>query len=1194
MNSNLKQVKIRLSHVRRRLILQYTLKILCVSLSIGLVWAILILYGIAQGWRGSLVLWNIYGCVLLPVMSLSVSIFFYYRRWSSDLSIAHYLEAYDPYFKDALMTCVDAIDQKEIGGHEFITVLASRTSNYMNTIALNQWVPWRVLRKSALILVMIITLSGGAWSASDLALQQAWQTLIQKPEWVTHKISHMPLIGDIRLMLYPPAYTQLPPKAIDYGSGDFEAFIGSRVRLEATSIMPCQQAKIIWGDLKDPIHKKNKSNHSNQVANQIDTHSHVTDQDNTQVLPNRTALPLTVLERIVSGDFNIDHSEKWRISLVDLQGVQWLESSYRQIMVKLDRVPKVKITNLQSGTKIDPQKDLDLEVMAHDDFGLTQASIAIALAHDMEHPEVIPMQVTPAKKWKLVDRLDLRMIQAQGGDKIAIWVEVTDNKAVGDGPQKVQSEVIFLEVDSPQQEHTEILDALRENMEQQLNALADRLELDQKKDQEGQPIYLQELSNQVKDETEVDDERIIDPKKIRPSYLPANQQSKSSFLISQWMHARQATQEALQSLGEIIERMGQDELTPQAIYLAFINRETKFTESLAIEGRLMNEKSKRQQLDQLTLDTLISLEKEVMGEIEAVIILIEAMVARMALEEMANLAKELQQTQAHIRDMIQAYKDQPSDALKTRIRRELQRFKQKMQRMREMMKRLQKKLPEEFLNLDGMKSDEVMQNLKDTAEQVDSIEDLLEKGELDKALAALDDMSNQLEAMSQKLKEDMEELHRQSNPELEKALSELMDETRDLMKSQQQLKKDSLSQQEAMDQAMDKALQKDWKDPLAELKAKVKRLSKLEEQAKMSANGLYVERLRNKLKKGIQDLQRSVDQTQLPEALDSAQRSRDSFERLKQIDARERRSQVLMERRSQRANGIRNDRSPKQAVNEKHLLEGSSLSQEILDTLEKVKTKLSEVAQKAQQKEEQKQDKRRASQKEEQQGHQSKQGSEGKQDESQASQNQKGQQGQEGQPSPKGQQGNKGNTGQKGQSMNANPWQANPSQTPGDRLSHRQDQISEGLQKLKQKLDAKKQKIPALNQVEESPFEQAQQASQEASEKLKSQPSHGQMGQNQVLESLKQVMEGLKNSKKPQKGQGEGKQQQDKGQGKGQGQGQQRSSSRGKNSQEKVEIPQGSSQGPEAFRKAILDAMKSKPAAGYDAQVKAYYESLVR
>ena len=47
-------------------------------------------------------------------------------------------------------------------------------------------------------------------------------------------------------------------------------------------------------------------------------------------------------------------------------------------------------------------------------------------------------------------------------------------------------------------------------------------------------------------------------------------------------------------------------------------------------------------------------------------------------------------------------------------------------------------------------------------------------------------------------------------------------------------------------------------------------------------------------------------------------------------------------------------------------------------------------------------------------------------------------------------------------------------------------------------------------------------------------------------------------------------------------------------SQKKVEIPQQGERNRGSLREDLVEAMKDRPTKGYDEQVKAYYESLVR
>ena len=159
--------------------------------------------------------------------------------------------------------------------------------------------------------------------------------------------------------------------------------------------------------------------------------------------------------------------------------------------------------------------------------------------------------------------------------------------------------------------------------------------------------------------------------------------------------------------------------------------------------------------------------------------------------------------------------------------------------------------------------------------------------------------------------------------------------------------------------------------------------------------------------------------------------------------------------------------------------------------------------------------------------------------------------------------------------------------SPSDELAQRQSEISNGLERLQSRLAKKRDKIPSLNQVPTEPFEQAQQGSREAQQQLKeSRPGRGLGGQQRVSDALQQVMQGLQQAKKPQQGKKPGEQ--------GQQGGQKRQGSRGRSSTENVEIPEQNARGPKSMREALLDAMKSKAAKGYDDQVKAYYDSLVR
>ena len=194
----------------------------------------------------------------------------------------------------------------------------------------------------------------------------------------------------------------------------------------------------------------------------------------------------------------------------------------------------------------------------------------------------------------------------------------------------------------------------------------------------------------------------------------------------------------------------------------------------------------------------------------------------------------------------------------------------KMQKMREMMAKLQKQMPKEFLNIDGMKNDKVVDSLQESESQLSSIEDLLEQDKLDEALERLDELANSLDEMAQQLEQDRDELHQETNPELDKALSELMDSTRDLMMSQADLQRDTEAQQAAIDEATAEVIKARQK-LLEELKEKVGEVDRIErslETREMS----YLDRIRGDARKAITDLERALDAAILEEGIDAAQR----------------------------------------------------------------------------------------------------------------------------------------------------------------------------------------------------------------------------------------------------------------------------------------------------------------------------------
>lgn len=1082
-----KHIEARLSAARHRLVVQRFVVVSAwsaVSLALS---STILLFALAQGWRGPMVYWITY-LVISTWLVLSLWSFFgsiwHYRH---DEQMAKLIESRDGRLQDALLASVDYQAGKKIGAQDLSEALYLQIAQLLNETQLSQWFPWSALKRAMSIAGCTALITLAWWIAQAEQLTAAYHALSKSPELITHQRSLTPLIGDIKLLLNPPAYTQEPPKVLDFGSGDFEALTGTQVKLDAILTRPAQKVDILWLPPQET-------------------------QATTELPP---PTPVTLEGRSIHATFEVKIPCAWRIRLTDLEGVEWIETVSRQVLIRPDLPPKVKIVTPINHQEVDPRQSIEVKLSAQDDFGLTQGELFLALSSAMSHPETLPLNAISTRQWNGNERLDLQMIEAQGGDTLALWAVVTDNRVSTEGPQQTQSEVIYLKVSGVADQHHALLDQLREHMEAQLTSLADRLNL------------------------------TFDLLTDRKDALLSAQEHES--LLTAWIEQRTITEALMARLSELVtEKMAIDELTPKEIYLAFVNRLERYEAASREEGRAVSKlTSLHYAQSALTIAKLDVSQSSLVEEIEATIILIEAMLARLALDEMAALAQELKDRRNQLRAMMEEFKQNPSEQLKARIKRELERFKRKMQAMREAMERLQKKLPKEFLNLDGLKSDELVDSLEQTSAQIDSIEKMIEEGRMEEALKTLEEMSQALDAMSDQLQKDQQELHEQTNPELDKALSELMDQTRDLMKAQAEVSRDAQGQQEAMDRAQQEMLEREEDGLIQEIKERLERLKKLSSSLSSQVEGEgYMLRLYEEGNKAVNDLDRGLEQALLPEALDAAERAESSFEGLK----RSARSRAMYGRNQAQDQKIQNDAN-----------EAKQLSTELLNRLEQLKNELEQAAQEAQRNTQEQQAQAQA----------------------QRDQRQGQQQGQQGQTSPQQGQGATPN------GLGAQAGQGSQASSQGERpsLSQRQRQITQGVQSLRERLEAKRDKTPSLHQVPNEPFDQAMEGSREAERELQQQPGRGRPGQQRVEDALGQIMEGLKQSKSPSPSPGQQQQGQSSGQ---QGHGGKEHSS------ERVEIPQAGERKEDSLRKDLVEAMKDRPAQGYDEQVKAYYESLVR
>jgi hypothetical protein len=546
-------------------------------------------------------------------------------------------------------------------------------------------------------------------------------------------------------------------------------------------------------------------------------------------LPNKELRPVTVTKNTVDFEFEISQSGPWHFEVYDTSqktGVK--ETTARRITATPDKAPKVVVNKPSKDLTVAPSALIQLVYQASDDFRLSRSTLVIALDGDLEQAERVDLDTLSTKKTRGAEELDLSLFDIQGGDRVAVFIECKDAKMPT--PQVGRSKALYLTIESSEDEHQALTMELKKLIEPLLTDLADRLEFDLKKQSINAFIGLNERASQTT--------------------------SKAATLV---------------------DKLADDPLTPKAVLAVIQTTLGKLQNALLGETRkLSNWRTAPKMVIKVTPNDFAA----IIEHTEAMVIALEAAVARLSLEDMKALTEQIRVRRARIQDLLSSYKDKPNTELKNRILRNIKRLKQKMEQLREKLAQLRQKLPEEFLNLEGLKGSELSEAMTDGEQKLDDLEKMLEDGQIDEAMKALDALSDSLDAFDQLVDKDMETLHNEGDPKRQQAISELMDKTRDIMKKQQELLEQTRANAKKGQAAFDEALNEKDGRPLDEIAAGlVQTEQQINELRTKKRNPRRQDRL-SKLSEETGSVLDALERENLPRAIENIEEALESSRRI--------------------------------------------------------------------------------------------------------------------------------------------------------------------------------------------------------------------------------------------------------------------------------------------------------------------------
>ena len=632
---------------------------------------------------------------------------------------------------------------------------------------------------------------------------------------------HRPVVGDIDLMFSYPPYTGLPQHMEPFTTGHISTLVGTEVTLRTYPLVNASKFELV-----------------------------ITTPDGERIVP----MKFDAGDEVLSATLLLTRSGSYqfRATMPDESVVS--DGIDRPIVLEPDQVPAIIVDSHTGEVEVSPDEVLTLSFNASDDFGLESVSRAAAFGAEDANtmPIEIPELATTPRSVRGEVELDLRQFALQPKDTLTVWFEAVDNNSLT-GPGVGKSAPLVLRVASPDDRHERLIAEEMEVLEALLDVLADVLEnpIGERQIPEGAKKYGQK----------------IDP-------LTTTQQSSEHHARTSDIAARQ--REALAMMATVLEKMKEDPLMTkrdvtlfESLYeqLYAVDRAgTQLLEKLAPDARAVT-------ITQLELQKLADWLAEDEDTLEKGLIRLDNLLVTQKMDSVRRAADELKDLKERLKELLQRYKETQDPELKQAIMREIQRMRQRMSELMRRMSSQLERIPREHVNMEALQQAQLESETQKMGDGLQQVEDLLEKGDIDGALAALEQINTSLDAMTQEMDEQFAQAEPQGMREMDQVVSKLMDQTDDLTQRQTELEQRTREHREMAETKNRKQMEQMLAQRTSQLEALAKQQREaLESMQKLDLFGHDREHIR-RAARTAQELEENIRSRDIEDALEKARRS---------------------------------------------------------------------------------------------------------------------------------------------------------------------------------------------------------------------------------------------------------------------------------------------------------------------------------
>ena len=536
-------------------------------------------------------------------------------------------------------------------------------------------------------------------------------------------------------------------------------------------------------------------------------------------------------DRVVRGQFTVMAPGAWRFVLRS-RGDERIDPVARKILVKADAAPVVRLEAPTEDKTVKVDDEVALLYAAEDDVGVTKVRVVVKRQGSAREPyskdlaDVATLRTTAGSgSFRIEDT------GARPGEKLAVTIEALDNDAVS-GPNVGRSVTRVLTVFSASAHHKEVIDRLDALLVQMVEILGD------------------ELEGAIAD--------------VADGPLQKRTIERHKQLAPRAAAMMKAFDETLAAVADdTLFGAGDD-----AVRRALANMRLELSRAVDAKAAAV-ERAPPVADKALPLGIwrrLVDAQRGLVNRLESDIIYLEDLLQLERVREAKQLVEDVKQAQQDLKALLTQFKESGDDASRQALLDEIKRMQQQLAALAARLGELRREVPDEFLNEDAFKADEMF-------DKAQSLDEMIEEGRLEDAAKALEAMLESTEKMIDELGEAEDEVGGPESKALREKVERFGEELAALEKAQQE----SLKETEAiMDRAKNRAEERfagKMKAALAEARKKAEQATEALRKVDAEAADLnrYEEEDHDTAVARTDDLKRALDSGDIDDALQAAE-----------------------------------------------------------------------------------------------------------------------------------------------------------------------------------------------------------------------------------------------------------------------------------------------------------------------------------